>query len=230
MNRATRAAAASPVRPERNEERRRPLLVPALLVVVIVLDQATKWWAWRHSSAVMINDGGDVLVGDTVSGWYAAPVAGALLDLVGFGFLSAAVSVLIRRRRPVVVLVPAALMIAGWGSNLLDRLGLHYWTAPGSVRGAVDFMPLGSHRYNVADLFIVGATPLFLLAAAFLYVRLARRPAGLGPVAPATRRRPRARIWAFAGAVGIVGVVGLGAANHGGVNFPVASAVASDYR
>jgi len=36
--------------------------------------------------------------------------------------------------------VPGALVIGGWSSNLLDRLGMHYWTAPGSVRGAVDFI------------------------------------------------------------------------------------------
>jgi lipoprotein signal peptidase len=205
-------------------------MVLALLAVVVVLDQATKWWAWRHSPDVMINDGGDALVGHTVSGWYAAPVAGALLDLVDFGLLGAAVSVLVRRRPPAVVLVPAALMIGGWSSNLLDRLGLHYWTAPGSVRGAVDFVSLASHRYNVADFFIIGATPLFLLAAAYLCTRSARRPAGLKPALPAARRRTRARTWAFAGAVGLVGLVGLGAADHGGVAVPVASAGPSGQR
>jgi hypothetical protein len=101
------------------------------------------------------------------------------------------------------------------------------------VRGAVDFVSLGSHRYNVADFFIIGATPLFLLAAAYLAARSAHRPAGLGPVAPTTRRRPRARMRAFAGAVGLVslvGVVGLGAANHGGVTAPIAAARPADHR
>jgi lipoprotein signal peptidase len=58
-------------------------------------------------------------------------------------------------------------MLGGWGSNLLDRLGMHYWTAPGSVRGVVDFIRITGASYNVADLFIIGATPLFLLAVVF---------------------------------------------------------------
>jgi lipoprotein signal peptidase len=59
------------------------------------------------------------------------------------------------------------LMIGGWSSNLLDRLGMHQWTAPRSARGAVDFIPLGSVFFNVADLFIVVGTSLCLLVAAW---------------------------------------------------------------
>lgn len=41
-------------------------------------------------------------------------------------------------------------------SNLLDRIGLHNVTAPGSDHGVVDFIPSGgSSRCNVADLWIV---------------------------------------------------------------------------
>ena len=61
---------------------------------MIVLDQASKWWAWRYVSWTKINSGGDILVGSTVGGWYAGPVTGALLDLLDFGLLSVAVSVL----------------------------------------------------------------------------------------------------------------------------------------
>ena len=195
------------------------MVVPALLVVVVVLDQAAKWWAWRHFSWTRINSGGDVLVGRTISAWYAGPVTGALLDLLDYGLLSIAVSVLARRRAPAAISVPGALMTGGWASNLLDRVGIHYWTAPGSVRGVVDFIHLGGHYYNVADFFIIGCTPLFLLAAGYQRVRAARRPAAAGRVPPPARSRARAwvRIPALAGA-GLILVVSLGAANYGGVN------------
>src|SRR5487761_910839 len=76
---------------------------------------------------------------------------------------------------------------------LLDRLGTHYWTAPGSVRGVVDFIHIGGHYYNVADFFIIGCTPLFLLAAGYQGVRATRRPAAAGSVPPPARRRARVR-------------------------------------
>jgi lipoprotein signal peptidase len=195
------------------------VVVPALLVAVVVLDQAAKWWAWRHFSWTKINSGGDVLVGRRISAWYAGPVTGALLDLLDYGLLSIAVSALARRRAPAAVSVPGALMTGGWASNLLDRVGIHYWTAPGSVRGVVDFIHLGGHYYNVADFFIIGCTPVFLLAAGYQRVRAARRPAAAGHVPPSARSRARAwvRIPALAGA-GLILVVSLGAANYGGVN------------
>jgi lipoprotein signal peptidase len=169
-------------------------VVLALLAGVVVLDQAAKWWAWRHFSWTRINSGGDVLTGRAIGAWYAGPVTGVLLDLVDFGLLSVAVSVLARGRAAAAVAVPGALMTGGWGSNLLDRLGTHYWTAPGSVRGVVDFIHIGGHYYNVADFFIIGCTPLFLLAAGYRGVRAARRPAAAGSVPPPARSRARARV------------------------------------
>ena len=191
----------------------------SLIATVVVLDQTVKWWAWRYVSWTRINSGGDPLVGHTISAWYAAPVAGAVLDLLDFGLLSIVVLVMVRCRAPATVTVPGALMTGGWSSNLLDRLGLHYWTAPGSVRGAVDFIHLGGHYYNVADFFIIGCTPLFLLAAAWEGVRAARRPAAARSAPPPARSRVRvrARIPVLAG-LGLVVVVALGAANYGGVN------------
>ena len=191
-----------------------------LIATVVVLDQAVKWWAWRHIPWTKINSGGDVLVGRTISAWYARPVTGALLDLLDFGLLTIAVSVLARYRVPAAVSVPGALMAGGWGSNLLDRLGAHFWTAPGSVRGVVDFIHFGAHYYNLADFFIISCTPLFLLAAAYHGVRAALRR-GHGQECTVCARRGRARVRmrvpAFAG-VGLVLVVALGAANYGGVN------------
>jgi len=195
------------------------VVVPALLVAVVVLDQAAKWWAWRHFSWTKINSGGDVLVGRRISAWYAGPVTGALLDLLDYGLLSIAVSALARRRAPAAVSVPGALMTGGWGSNLLDRLGSHYWTAPGSVRGVVDFIHVGGHYYNVADIFIISCTPLLLLAAGYQRVRAARRPAAAGSVPPPARSRVRARVRvpALVG-TGLILIVALGAARYGGVN------------
>jgi lipoprotein signal peptidase len=232
MNGGTRTLAVSSVHVERKGELGQRSMVPALLAVVIILDQVTKWWAWRNASWAIINDGGNAFVGATVSGWYADPVTGAVLDLLDFGLLSVAISVLVRRRQPLKVLVPGVLMIGGWSSNLLDRLGMHYWTAPGSVRGAVDFVHLGHICYNIADFFIVGATPLFLLAAGRLGGWATDRSATVGPLAPTTHQRPRARtrMSVFAGAVGLIVVVGVGAANYGGVTVPLAWGTASTHR
>jgi lipoprotein signal peptidase len=198
----------------RKDTLRQWLLVLVPLAVVILMDQAAKWWAWRHVPGARINAGGDFLTGPTVGRWYAQPVPGALLDLLDFGLVSIAVAILARRRRLDAVAVCGSLMVGGWGSNLLDRLGMHYWTAPGSIRGAVDFISVGSHRYNLADFVIGGATPLFLLAAACLAQRAASRP--LAAVIPAARNWLRARAPIVALAVaGLVTTVALGAA-HGG--------------
>ena len=136
------------------------LLVLAPLAAVIVVDQAAKWWAWRHVPGAHINPGGDYLTGPTVGRWYAQRVPGALLDLLDVGLVSLAVAILARWRRPAGATVCGSLMLGGWGSNLLDRLGTHYWTAPGSIRGAVDFISVGGHCYNLADFFIPDAIGL----------------------------------------------------------------------
>jgi lipoprotein signal peptidase len=204
------------------------VLVLALIATVVVLDQAVKWWAWRHVPWARINSGGDILVGRTIGAWYANPVTGALLDLLDFGLLSIAVSVLIRCRVPVAVSVLGALMTGGWGSNLLDRLGIHYWTAPDSVRGVVDFVHIGGYYYNVADFFIIGCTPLFLLAAGYQVVRAAMRPSAARSVLPPRRGRARMRIPALAGA-GLIMVVTLGAANYGGVNAAACTLAKQNY-
>jgi lipoprotein signal peptidase len=205
------------------------VVVLTLLSVVVVLDQAVKWWAWRHIPWARINSGGDILVGRTIGAWYAGPVTGALLDLLDFGLLSVAVTVLARCRASAAVVVPGALMTGGWSSNLLDRLGIHYWTAPGSVRGVVDFIHIGGYYYNVADFFIIGCTPLFLLAAGYQAVRAARRPAAARSAAPPARGRARAgmRISVLASA-GLILVVALGAVNYGGVNAPPHSGAQKD--
>jgi lipoprotein signal peptidase len=220
MSHDTGVAAGLPVGAGCRGRLRQRLIVLTLVAAVIVLDQAAKWWAWRHASWAEINSGGDLLVGPTVSRWYANPVAGALLDFLDFGVLNIALSTLVRRRRPAVVVVPAALMLGGCASNLLDRLGMHYWTAPGSVRGVVDFISAAGSTYNVADCFIVGATPLLLLAVGLLKWRARNRPSTVRAVPPAARSHPRARasILALAGAAVIVTAVAVGATNYGEVS------------
>lgn len=138
---------------------RQRLLLGVLILAVVTVDQTTKWWAWRHSGTVTINPGGDELVGNLVGSWFRSSAGGAVLDVVDAAVLAGALGWITRRRRPTPVLLSSALAVAGWVSNLSDRLGLHYWTAPGSVRGAVDFLRAGPGAvYNGADVAIVAGT------------------------------------------------------------------------
>jgi lipoprotein signal peptidase len=209
---------------ERKKRLRQRLIVLTVLAAVIMIDQAAKWWAWRHVPGVCINPGGDFLTGPTIGRWYAKPVTGALLDLMDFALVSTAAVVLARRQRGAAVTVCGSLMVGGWASNLLDRLGMHYWTAPGSVRGAVDFIGVGSGCWNLADFIIIGATPLFLLATARLAGRAANRPVA-SPGRSALRNSPRARVPAVAvGGAALIMTVALGAAHDGGLTKPRAAA------
>src|SRR5580704_14028963 len=71
----------------RRARSRQSVVVLALIVLVVVLDQAAKWWAWRHLLWTRINPGGDALVGRTIGAWYAGPVTGPLLDLLDCGLV-----------------------------------------------------------------------------------------------------------------------------------------------
>jgi lipoprotein signal peptidase len=212
-------ATACPAQAPRNGGFGHRPTVLVLLAVVIVVDQLAKWWAWRHAPLAKINYCGNIFVGDTISQWYAEPTSGALLDLTDFGLLSAAADVLIHRRPPAVILVPGGLMVGGWISNLLDRLGLHYVTAPGSVRGAVDFIPFGPIRYNVADVFIVCGTLVFVLAVTVNTWSTNRSPTASRPP-PSRHRRRRTWLSGVATVACLVAVVGFGAVNYGGVTTP----------
>jgi len=218
MSHDSTTAIAAPVPAARTRLGHQPTVL-ALLAAVILIDQLAKWWAWRHSPLAKINYGGNIFVGDTISQWYADPATGALLDLMDFGVLTAAVLILIRSRPPGLVLVPGAMMVGGWISNLLDRLGIHHVTAPGSVRGAVDFIPLGSIRYNVADIFIVFGTLLFILAV-IASAWSTNRSATASRPPPTRHHRRRAWLSGVASAACLVVVVGFGAVNYGGVTTP----------
>lgn len=84
-----------------------------------------------------------------------------MANLLGTVLLGIALVACVRHGRRRATLLGAGLVVGGWAGNLLDRLGGHRWSAPGSPRGAVDFIPTGmGYRGNVADLFIAGGTVL----------------------------------------------------------------------
>ncbi|MGX7678626.1 signal peptidase II [Jatrophihabitans sp. DSM 45814] len=215
---------------------RRVLVFGAVAAAIVVLDQSLKWWAWRNVAAAHINYGGDNLVPATVGSWYGRPVTGALLDLFDFGLLFTLAALLLRRRRSGPVLISATAIISGWSSNLLDRLFMHYWTAPGSVRGVVDFIPIGQRVYNVADLFIIAATPSFVLALFVPALRrlIIKRPSlnAHSTPRPRPRRTPRVQtaVWALGTGCLLTAIVGVGAATFGGATAPIASAGAGYQR
>jgi len=158
-------------------------LLLAVFALVVLTDQAAKWVAWRHLDSTLINQGGFIALRPGVRAWFAAPTAGAIANVVGAVLVAAGLALLLRRPRRRSVLVGAGLVAAGWTSNLLDRFGLHELTAPGSVRGVVDFIPSGGRsRANVADVWIL--LGLFLLLIAALGRRKARTIAGRDGAAP----------------------------------------------
>ena len=151
-----------------------------------------------------MNSGGDLLVSPAVSDLFRNRVVGAVFDVVDAALIVGALLLLARRQRPAGVLPAASLLLAGWLSNLTDRLGMHYWTAPGSVRGAVDFLPFAGYEWNLADVAIAAGT-LWLVPALVLAGgrRLTAPAAGR---APRVVRRPLQHEWVRA-----VLVVGVGA-------------------
>ena len=134
---------------------------------------------------VRINPGGDGFTGTAIDSWFTDPWHGAVLDVANSLLLLAIAGLLVRFARSWAVLLTGVTALSGWASNLADRLGLHYWTAPGSMRGAVDFIPIGQHYYNVADLVIIAATSALAITLIATRPRPARvlspRPWRAGP-------------------------------------------------
>jgi lipoprotein signal peptidase len=209
---------------ERGIGNRRRWLLIAVFAAVIGTDQAVKWWAWRHIDGTLVNAGGYILLGPVIRSWWSGSVSGAVLDVIAGVVMILGRRPLLLRCRTIGVLIGAGLVAAGWMSNLLDRLVLHYWTAPGSVRGVVDFIPSGwTSRANVADLWIVAGA--LLLG----YSLVRRRWAGGSREEirshPALPHR-RARVAELVAVLALVTLAVIGAINYGGVEVPPVLAAA----
>ena len=186
-------------RPKRTHWR----LAVAVLTVVILADQATKWWAGHFDPSVSVNTGGDAMAPAVLSNSLADPLVGGVLTVVGALLIIRAVAWLARAGCSTLVRIAGLLVAAGWASNVVDRLGLRWYTAPKIVdgRGVVDWLLASSGTgYNLADLAILTGT----LALAFVGLRAVlagwrpRRPRLSWPTMPTSRRTRRAVLIAAA--------------------------------
>ena len=156
--------------------RRRLAVVLTAAATVLWIDQVTKAWAFRSLPHVQIDSGGGFFVSEPWGSAWSDPVVGPVLDVSGLAVLVAVTVLVTRRRRSPLVLTGAALAIAGWGSNLLDRLGLHSVTAPGSRRGVVDFFVWHGRIWNVADGTIALGLTLFAAGLVWQLCRALTKP------------------------------------------------------
>jgi lipoprotein signal peptidase len=161
-------------------------VVGTVLLSVAALDQLSKAWAWRHVPGTQIDQGGGLLVSPRYGSWYSGALTGSALDLVGLATLTVAIFGVVRRRRSPLVLAGAAVAVAGWVSNLADRLALHYWTAPHSRRGVVDFLHWDGRVWNLADLAIALGS---VLALAGVLAGVLGSALGSAAARPGPRRR-----------------------------------------
>ena len=146
-----------------------------LTVAVVAVDWLTKAAAWRlMPGEVMINKGASWLVGP-LNPWYVQPFTGALLDLVGAGALLLSGRWLLGLRISTGSWVGLALVWASWVSNAGDRWLAHHVLAPGSARGAVDWIATGDifAKCNLADM--IGFAGVLLALACWGRARLSRR-------------------------------------------------------
>lgn len=171
-------------------------IVLGVLALVVLVDQASKAWAWQHVSTTHINSGAGMFLSGGVGVWYRDRVPGAVLDVIGALILTGLSLVLVHRRRSTPVLLGVAITLAGWASNLADRLGMHHLTAPGSVRGAVDFLKWQGRTWNMADLAIGCGCALLVISVVVAVVRrgaLTFKTAATRHAVP--RRRGRIAHW-----------------------------------
>lgn len=192
-----------PSRPLRSASGRQGLWILAVLAVVMLADQLTKWWAWGHMSSAVMNTGSTWFLGPTIASWYSGNPSGAALDLASAQILTFGLFTLLRRVRPLPILLPAALTISGWASNLGDRLGLHRLTAPGMPRGAIDFLRWQHNTYNLADACIATGTLLLGAALYWQHHNHSAAPTRATPAGTSTGSRSsrRARRWAMLAAI-----------------------------
>jgi lipoprotein signal peptidase len=169
-----RSAAVELVPARRAAALRRARWLALLFGVVTAADQLSKAWAWRHLELVHMDSGGGLLLGDRAGGWFRDGVLGPTIDGVALIVVALLALLLIRRRLPFGAFAGVGLVLAGWTSNLGDRLGLHRVTAPGTTRGVVDFVHWDGRLWNVADFGILAGV---LLVLATVVWRTLRRPA-----------------------------------------------------
>lgn len=195
------AARPAPVTPLRRRSRE----LAAVVGATVVVDQVGKAVAWRESGTATVNPGA-ALVAPWLDAASMSSLGGALLDMAGVLALTTAAILTVLRCRDRLLWWALALNIGGWTSNLLDRLGLHWLTAPGSRRGTVDWL----RGYNLADLAIWTGCALALAWLA----REVLRDVGWDP------RRRSHRLAAGAAATAVIGLVVAGMTSTDGSTRP----------
>jgi lipoprotein signal peptidase len=163
-------------------------LLVAVVLAVTTVDQLAKAWAWRHLELIHINSGTGLLLGDRTGAWYRDADLGPLLDGVAVTVVLALAVLLVRRPRPPLVFLGLATMLAGWASNLGDRLGLHAVTSPGTGRGVVDFIRWNGRLWNVADLFVIAGAVTCVVAGAWAGAARRARTRRVSPPAASPSR------------------------------------------
>lgn len=194
--------------------RRQAWLIAAVMFAIACADQATKAWAWRNTTSARIDSGGGLLLTDGVGSLFSDPLAGAACDLLGAAVLAGAVLALARHYRSTSLLVSASVALGGWTSNLADRLGMHYWTAPESRRGVVDFIDLAGRTWNLADLSILTGSCATVVAAVRLIAR--QRSLTRARVVRSASAHRRAALACGAGLVVAAALAAVGAIRYGG--------------
>lgn len=134
-----------------------------LAAIVVVADQAAKFTAGHAGPlAWMVNSGVDRDKPRILDPVWAAPLSGGLLDLLAVVGTAALAFAAVRTRG--LIRLGLTLIAAGDASNLLDRFGASFLTAPDPhARGVVDLAVLGDA--NVADYAIKGGVIVLAVAA-----------------------------------------------------------------
>jgi lipoprotein signal peptidase len=207
-------------RPARTQLRPPACGVSITVLVVVIVDQLSKAWGWRHADRAHVNSGGNMLVSQSVSAWLRNPVLGAAFDVVDTVALAAALLLFVRRPRAPLAGASLSLLLAGCVSNLCDRLGLHYLTAPGSRRGVIDFLHFWGRLWNVADLVIIAGALLLVPAVVQAVLGRLDQPVEYEPAAHLLAHRLGRRV-AFVGLVLTAALAGVGAVASSGADGPV---------
>jgi len=188
---------------------------PAVLVVVVVLaDQASKWAAGHGAEGVdyTVNSGVSRDLPRLLDRVVAGVPFGGALDLSGAVLLAVLLTVTVRHARGG-VRVGLLLYVAGSASNLADRLGLSYATAPAPhPRGVVDLLIIGNA--NVADQALHAGVAVLALTA---LLRAVGGVPGVSRALDAAARRAR-RAWkpALAGMVAAAAGLWVGVSGQSG--------------